>query len=57
VVLPGEFLQDDNVRDAILNVWNCDPVTYPTFHGAAPAEYYAVVRQEIWKRFAEATRI
>jgi hypothetical protein len=57
VVLPKEFLEEAPVRDAIINIWNCDPVTYPTFHGDAPAAYYAVVRQEVAKRFTEATRI
>jgi hypothetical protein len=57
VVLPNEFLQDPPIRNAIINVWNCDPITYPTFYGDAPANYYTVVRQEVTKRFQEATRI
>ena len=56
VVLPKEFLEDSPIRDAIINVWNCDPITYPTFNGSAPAEYYSVVRQKVTERFQEATR-
>lgn len=57
VVLPNEFLEEPHIRNAILNVWNCDPVPYPTFYGDAPASYYSVVRHEVTKRFREATRI
>jgi|GEM_PF-2726841 len=57
VVLPGEFLEDKAIRDAIINKWNCDPVTYPTFRGSAPAEYYSVVRNIVTERFEKATRI
>ena len=57
VVLPREFLEDAAIRDAIINVWNCDPVVYATFVGDAPASYYSVVRQKVQERFAEATRI
>ncbi len=28
VVLPNEFLEEAAIRDAIINVWNCDPVVY-----------------------------
>jgi hypothetical protein len=57
VVLPKEFLEENAVRNAIINVWNCDPLAYPTFHGDAPAVYYSVVRQKVLERFQEATRI
>lgn len=57
VVLPNAFLEDAAVRDTIINVWNCDPVGYPTFKGSAPAEYYSVVRNEVAKRFKDATRV
>ena len=57
VVLPNEFLEEAAIRDAIINVWNCDPVMYPTFKGDAPASYYSVVRQKVKDRFKEATRI
>jgi len=57
VVLPNEFLEEAAIRDAIINVWNCDPVVYATFKGDAPAAYYAVVRQKVQERFEEATRI
>jgi hypothetical protein len=57
VVLPREFLEESSIRNAIINDWNCDPVTYPTFKGSAPAEYYSVVRQKVTERFQEATRI
>ena len=57
VVLPREFLEEAAIRDAIINVWNCDPVLYATFMGDAPASYYSVVRQKVMDRFVEATRI
>ena len=57
VVLPKEFLEEPAIQNAIINVWNCDPITYPTFNGDAPAVYYAVVRQKVAERFQEATRI
>lgn len=57
VVLPREFLEDAAIRDAIINVWNCDPVVYATFMGDAPASYYSVVREKVRERFEEATRI
>lgn len=57
VVLPKEFLEEVAIRDAIINLWNCDPITYPTFLGDAPAQYYSVVRQKVTERFAEAMRI
>src|SRR6267143_5092924 len=46
VVLPKEFLEETAIRDAIINVWNCDPVIYATFQGDTPASYYAVVREK-----------
>ena len=57
VVLPKEFLEEAAIRDAIINVWNCDPVMYATFRGDTPASYYSVVREKVRERFAEATRI
>jgi hypothetical protein len=57
VVLPREFLDDAAIRDAIINVWNCDPVVYATFMGDAPASYNSVVREKVRERFEEATRI
>ena len=57
VVLPREFLEEAAIRDAIINVWNCDPVVYATFRGDAPASYYSVVREKVRERFVEATRI
>jgi hypothetical protein len=57
VVLPREFLEEAAIRDAIINVWNCDPVVYATFRGDAPASYYSVVRDKVRERFIEATRL
>jgi hypothetical protein len=57
VVLPREFLEYAAIRDAIINVWNCDPVVYATFMGDAPASYYAVVREKVRERFEEADRL
>ena len=57
VVLPMEFLDDLAIRKAILEDWNCDPEPYDTTQGAAPAEYYAIVRRAIEQRFKQSTRI
>ena len=57
VILPREFLDDTTIRRTILEEWNCDPVHYPTFFGDSPMEYYPVIRQELFKRFQEATRL
>lgn len=57
VVLPKEFLEEPAIRNAIINVWNCDPIAYLTFNGDAPAAYYSVVRQKVTERFQEATRV
>jgi len=57
VVLPSEFLEAPAIRNVILNVWNCDPVRYPTFHGDSPSAYYAVVRDHVAARLRDATRI
>ncbi len=57
VVLPKEFLDDAAIRHAIINIWNCDPVSYPTFRGDSPAAYYAVVRDKVAACFQDATRI
>jgi len=57
VVLPKEYLDNASIRHAIINVWNCDPVSYPTFQGDSPAAYYSVVRDRVAAKFQEATRI
>lgn len=57
VVLPREFLEEPKIRHAIVNDWNCDPVTYSTFAGDAPASYYSVVREKVTERFREGDRI
>lgn len=51
VVLPREFLEDSGTSDTISNIWNCDTIAYPTFHGDSPSAYYSVVRHEIARRF------
>jgi hypothetical protein len=57
VVLPLEFLDYPKVRKAILEDWKCDAEPYCTTQGAAPGEYYAIVRNAIEERFKRATRI
>lgn len=57
VVLPNEFLEEKQIRNAIINIWNCDPVGYPTVNGDVPASYNSVVRDRVTSRFEEATRI
>lgn len=57
VVLPENFLDDDIIRGAIINTWNCDPITYATIQGDPPADYYTVIREKVKERFEKATRI
>jgi len=57
VILPREFLDTREIRTTILYEWNCDPIHYSTVIGDAPSQYYSVIRQELLKRFREATRL
>jgi len=57
VVLPCEFLDDVNIREAIFEHWNCDPILYPTFDGDAPNQYYSVLREKLGQRFMDSKRI
>jgi hypothetical protein len=38
VILPREFLDEESIRHTIFNVWNCDPIAYPTIRGASPGK-------------------
>ena len=48
-------LEETVIRDAIINVWNCDPVMYTHSEGDTPTSYYAVVREKVRERFTEAS--
>jgi len=56
IVLPSEFLDDLEVREAI-QAWNCKPVPYHTVDGDAPAVYHAVIREELYGLYARSTLI
>jgi len=47
VMLPRESLKD--ISKAILDEWQCPLLDYPTFYGAAPIEYYPVVRHQLFE--------
>lgn len=57
IVLPESYMDEAQIREAILMVWKCDVITYEFVKGSAPNEYYAIVRSCVRKRFREATRI
>jgi hypothetical protein len=57
VILPRDFLRRKNIRKAILQDWGCDAISYPTFKGGAPSQYYPVIQTLLAKRFEDATRI
>ena len=57
VILPGEFLEDDDVKRAIFADWRCYPIPYETDMGVAPSEYYAVIRDKLRAHLKEATWI
>jgi hypothetical protein len=45
VILPGEFLDTDNIKRTIFADWRCYPIPYETTMGDAPSAYYAVIRE------------
>jgi hypothetical protein len=57
VVLPKEMLDQPGVREAILEVWQTDPIYYETYQGAPPREYTATIRDALRRRFQEGGRL
>jgi hypothetical protein len=57
VVLPGELLDDEEVRRTIYEEWNCDPIPYKVYPGSPPYDYYGVIREAVGKRYEEARRM
>lgn len=57
VVLPKEMLDQPNVRETILQVWQTDPIYYETYQGAPPLEYTATIRDALRRRFQEGGRL
>jgi hypothetical protein len=47
VVLPNAALQSANISGTILSKWRALPITYNTYQGTRPAEYNAVVREQL----------
>ena len=57
VILPGEVLGQSDVRRAILETWQCDPIGYDVYPGAPPHDYTATIRETLKRRFEEAGRL
>ncbi len=57
VVLPWELLNQPDVRRAILETWQCDPIGYDVYPGAPPHDYTATIRDTLRRRFEEGRRL
>jgi hypothetical protein len=57
VMLPVEVLNSSDVRQAILEIWQCDPIGYEIYSGAPPHDYTDAIRRTIKRRFEEAGRL
>lgn len=53
VILPGAFLGQDDIRRAVFEEWRTYPITYPTYRGASPSEYYGVIRDRLERFLSE----
>lgn len=53
VLLPYDTLSDPNVRRAIREVWQTDPIGYDFYPGAPANDYVAEIRRTLRVRFAE----
>jgi hypothetical protein len=47
VVLPTPFLDDDGVRDAIVNQWRAYPLRYNHIRGTVPSEYIRLIAEKV----------
>jgi hypothetical protein len=57
VILPREYLDRPAIRNAVFNVWNCEPILYSTVHGDSPSAYYSVLRDRLFARMRDSTRL
>jgi hypothetical protein len=57
VMLPTELLNQADVRRAIFEIWQCEPIGYDVYEGAPAHEYTATIRDKLRTRFTEATRL
>lgn len=57
VVLPNEFLEEKSIRETIIYKWRCDPISYDTVGGDAPASYHVLVRDLVRRRLEEGHRL
>jgi len=57
IILPKEVLNCADVRQAILEIWQCDPIGYEIYMGAPPHDYTATIRNIIKLRFQEGGRL
>lgn len=57
VMLPTELLNQTEVRRAIFEIWQCEPIGYDVYEGAPAQEYTATIRDKLLSRFKEATRL
>ncbi len=57
VVLPNSELNKPSVRQAILSIWQCDPIGYDVYRGTPPHDYTATIRDILKRRFKEGQRL
>jgi hypothetical protein len=57
IVLPNEILNQASIRQTIIEVWQCDPIGYPTYVGDAPNSYAAIIREALRRRYEEGGRL
>jgi hypothetical protein len=57
VMLPKEFLNQADVRRAIFEIWQCEPIGYEVYEGAPAQEYTATIRDKLLSRFKDGTRL
>jgi len=57
VVLPNEILDRSDVRQAILEIWQCDAIGYDVYMGDSPNSFASVIREKLKQRYEEAHRL
>jgi hypothetical protein len=57
IVLPNEVLDRSDVRQAILEIWQCDPIGYDVYMGDSPNSYASIIREKLKQRYEEAHRL
>ena len=57
VILPRELLNQPDTREAILQIWQADPIGYDIYHGRQPNEYRTTICDIIKQRFEQGGRL